>query len=89
MIPFLHLYLTNWDFFRHIWTILFLKQKRGCCTRDQKISDVTAPSSKKSSFFIEIRDVFPVAFLDGRTFPGPVTRQGLSLLNGLFLCAFL
>lgn len=63
--------------------------KRGCCTRDQKISDVTAPSSKKSSFFIEIREVLPVVFLDGRTFPGPVTRQGLSLLNGLFLCAFL
>ena len=61
----------------------------GCCTRDQKISDVTAPSSKKSSFFIEIREVFPVVFLDGRTFPGPVTRQGLSLLTGLFLCAFL
>lgn len=61
----------------------------GCCTRDQKISDVTAPSSKKSSFFIEIREVLPVVFLDGRTFPGPVTRQGLSLLNGLFLCAFL
>ena len=61
----------------------------GCCTRVQKISDVTAPSSKKSSFFIEIREVLPVVFLDGRTFPGPVTRQGLSLLTGLFLCAFL
>lgn len=64
-------------------------QAGGCCTRVQKISDVTAPSSKKSSFFIEIRDVLPVVFLDGRTFPGPVTRQGLSLLTGLFLCAFL
>ncbi len=28
-------------------------QKRGCCTRDQKISDVTATSSKKSSFLLK------------------------------------
>lgn len=27
---------------------------RGCCTRDKKISDITAPFSKKSGFFVEI-----------------------------------
>lgn len=77
------------EFARYVKRHAFHNPVRGCCTRVQKISDVTAPSSKKSSFFIEIREVLPVVFLDGRTFPGPVTRQGLSLLTGLFLCAFL
>ena len=50
--------------------------KWGCCTRVQKISDVTAPSSKKSSFFVEIREVFPVAFFRWTHFPRPCHQTG-------------
>ena len=42
----------------------------------KKSRDVTAPFSKKSSFFVKVREVFPVVFFRWTHFPRPCHQTG-------------